>query len=81
MAKDMQLARRLHRDPVTDDVMESYTQATARRNLEREKERRCKEALEAERKWKATEDARKEKEARLQAGRDCRKGKMRDPCS
>ena len=70
MAKDMQPARRLHRDLVMDDAMGSYAQATARRNLERERERRCKGVLEVERKWKAAEDARKEKEARLQAGKE-----------
>ena len=70
MAKDMQPARRLHIDLVTDDAMGSYAQATARRNLERERERRCKGVLEVERKWKAAEDTRKEKEARLQAGKE-----------
>ena len=39
MVKDMQLSQRLCRDPVTDNAMESYAQATARRNLERERER------------------------------------------
>ena len=39
MAKDMQLARRLCRDLVMDDAMESYAQATSRRNLEREREK------------------------------------------
>ena len=34
MPKDMKLARRLRRDPVTDDVMESYIQATAKWSLE-----------------------------------------------
>ena len=70
MVKDMQLARRLRRDPVKNDAMESYAQATARRNLEREKERQHKEALETERRRKAAESARKEKEARMQAGKE-----------
>ena len=39
MVKDMQLAQRLCRDPVMDDAMELYAQATARRSLEREKEK------------------------------------------
>ena len=70
MAKDMQLDQRLCRDPVTDDAMESYAQATARRNLEEERERRCKEVLEVERKWRVAENARKEKEVRLQPSKE-----------
>ena len=31
--KDMQLVRRLRRDPVTDDAIESYVQATVKRNF------------------------------------------------
>ena len=70
MVKYMQLAQRLCRDPVADDAMELYAQATARRNLEREQEKRCKEALEVERRRKAAESARKEKEARMQASKE-----------
>ena len=56
MAKDMQLARRLRRDTVRDDAVESYAQATARRNLEREREKgdtkKC---------WKQKENGKQEK--------------------
>ena len=56
MAKDMQLARRLYRDQVTDDAMESYTQATARRNLEREREKG-----DAKKHWKWKENRKQQK--------------------
>ena len=40
MPKGMQLAQRLCRDVVTDDVMESFTQVTAQRKRQAEREAR-----------------------------------------
>ena len=34
MPKDMKLVRRLRRDPVTDDAMESYVEANIKWSLE-----------------------------------------------
>ena len=50
--------------------MESYAKATARRNLEREKEKQHKEALEVEMRRKAAESARKEREIGMQASKE-----------
>ena len=50
MPKDMQLARRLRHDIVTDDALESFAQITAQRKLQVQREareRECKEAEEA----------------------------------
>ena len=56
MAKDMQLARSLCRDLVMDDAMESYAQTTARRNLERAREKG-----DAKKHWKWKENGKQQK--------------------
>ena len=61
MPKDMQLARRLRRDMVTDDAVESFTQVTAQRRIQVEREARQRE--------KEMERLREEKEARLEQAR------------
>ena len=38
MPKDMQLARQLRRDVVTDDTMESFAQITVQRKMQAERE-------------------------------------------
>ena len=48
MPKDMQLARRLHCDVVTDDALESFAQITAQRKLQVQREARERERKEAE---------------------------------
>ena len=48
MPKDMQLARRLRRDIITDDTLESFTQITAQRKLQVQREARERERKEAE---------------------------------
>ena len=40
MPKDMQLVRRLWRDVVTDDALESFAQVTAQRRAQAEREAR-----------------------------------------
>ena len=47
MPKDMQLARRLRRDVVTDDALESFAQITAQRKLQVQREAREREHKEA----------------------------------
>ena len=61
MPKDMQLARRLQRDMVTDDTVESFTQVTAQRRIQVEREARQRE--------KELERLREEREARLEHAR------------
>ena len=61
MPKDMQLAKRLHRDVVTDDAMESFTQVMAQRRIQAEREARQRE--------KELERLREEREARLEQAR------------
>ena len=48
MPKDMQLARRLRHDVVTDDALESFAQITAQRKLQVQREARERERKEAE---------------------------------
>ena len=61
MPKDMQLARRLHRDVVTDDAMESFAQITVQRKMQAERE-----ARERRRKEEEAEKMRKERTAALE---------------
>ena len=61
MPKDMQLARRLCRDVVTDDMMESFAQITAQRKMQAERE-----ARERRRKEEEAERMRKERTATLE---------------
>ena len=60
-AKDMQLARRLRRDMVTDDAVKSFAQVTAQRRIQVEREARQRE--------KEMERLREEREARLEQAR------------
>ena len=48
MPKDMQLARRLRRDVVTDDALESFAQIMVQRKLQAQREAKEKERKEAE---------------------------------
>ena len=48
MPKDMHLARRLRRNIITDDALESFAQITAQRKLQAQREAREKERKEAE---------------------------------
>ena len=57
----MQLARRLQRDVVTDDAVESFTQVMAQRRIQAEREARQRE--------KEMERLREEGEARLEQAR------------
>ena len=57
----MQLARRLQRDVVTDDTVESFTQVMAQRRIQAEREARQRE--------KELERLREEREARLEQAR------------
>ena len=59
--KDMQLARRLRRDVVTDDAVESFTQVMAQRRIQVEREARQRE--------KEIKRLREEREARLEEAR------------
>ena len=61
MPKDMQLARRLRRDVVTDDAVESFAQVTAQRRIQAEREARQRE--------KEMERLREEREVRLEQAR------------
>ena len=61
MPKDMQLARRLQRDMVTDDAVVSFTQVMAQRRIQVEREARQRE--------KEMERLREEREARLEQAR------------
>ena len=61
MPKDMQLARRLWRDMVTDDTLESFAQVMAQRRIQAEREARQRE--------KEMERLREEREARLEQAR------------
>ena len=70
MARDMQLARRIRRDLVTDDAMESYAQAIARRNLERERERG-----DAKKNWKWKENGKWQKMPERRKRPGCRLAK------
>ena len=48
MQRDMRLARRLRRDVVTDDTMESFSQASAQGKLQAEREARDRQRREEE---------------------------------
>ena len=61
MPKDMQLARRLRKDVVTDDAVESFAQVMAQRRIQVERE-----AIQRE---KEMERLREEREARLEQAR------------
>ena len=48
MQKDTGLARRLHQDVITDDMMESFAQVSAQRKLHAEREARARQRGEEE---------------------------------